>query len=324
LRPFYKSSFKKMISRRNIRVKVMQTLYSLSTLNPEGMKKSIEQKAAEILNEKLEHSLELFTTLILYTTSVAQYAERDAHQRAAKYLPSPEDLVVDTKIAGNISVWQVLSNETFQEKVKLAHLEQRIDMDWVRKLYQQLVKTPEYEAYILVEGREPKAELQMFRFIWESVMLKNPAFVEHLNDELPGWEDDEPMLDMLMDNFFRSVSKVNFLSLISGEKQQYALELLRTTLEKEAYTMELIRPKLVNWEAERVAMIDLILLRMGVCELLYFPTIPTKVTINEYIDLAKMYSTPQSGQFVNGVLDNLLKELNNEGKIRKQERGLKS
>jgi N utilization substance protein B len=88
--------------------------------------------------------------------------------------------------------------------------------------------------------------------------------------------------------------------------------------------MELIRPKLVNWEAERVAIIDLILLRMGVCELLYFPTIPTKVTINEYIDLAKMYSTPQSGQFVNGVLDNLLKELSNEGKIRKQERGLKS
>ncbi len=313
-----------MISRRNIRVKVMQTLYSLSTMSPDGAKKSADQKAAEILNEKLENSLELFTTLILYLTNVAQYAERDAHQRAGKYLPTTEDLNVNTKIAGNESVWQVISNETFKEKVKSAHLEQRVDRDWVRKLYQALVKTPEYEAYIATDGRDPKSDLSMLRFVWEGVMQKNEPFVEHLADELPGWEDDEPMLNMLMDNFFRGVGKVNFLSLISGEKQQYAQELLRTTLEKEEYAMELIRPKLVNWEAERVAIIDLILLRMGVCELLYFPTIPTKVTINEYIDLAKMYSTPQSGQFVNGVLDNLLKELSNEGKIRKQERGLKS
>jgi N utilization substance protein B len=84
--------------------------------------------------------------------------------------------------------------------------------------------------------------------------------------------------------------------------------------------MELIKPKLKNWDAERVAIIDLILLKMGVAELLYFPTIPTKVTINEYIEIAKNYSTPQSGQFVNGVLDNLLKELVSANKIRKIER----
>jgi N utilization substance protein B len=125
---------------------------------------------------------------------------------------------------------------------------------------------------------------------------------------------------MLMDNFFRNAQKVNFLSLISGEKREYAQELLRTVLEKDDYCMELIRPKLVNWEAERVAQIDMLLLRMGVCEILYFPTIPTKVTINEYIEVAKLYSTPQSGQFVNGVLDNILKDLEKEGKVRKQER----
>jgi len=312
-----------MISRRNIRVKVMQTLYSLSTVDPDGLKRSMQQTGASILNEKLERSLDLFTTIILYTTQVAQYAEQDAHLRAGKYLPTAQDLVVNTKIAGNEAVWQVLSNETFTEKVKAAHLEQDLNKDWVRKLHLELAKTPEYEAYISEQSREAKSELAMFRFIWD-LMMKNEAFVEQLSDDLPGWEDDFPMLGMLMDNFFRGIKKVNFLSLISGEKQQYAQELLRTVLDKDEYSMELIRPKLVNWEAERVAVIDLILLRMGLCELLYFPTIPTKVTINEYIDLAKMYSTPQSGQFVNGVLDNLLKELSKEGKIRKQERGLKS
>ena len=88
--------------------------------------------------------------------------------------------------------------------------------------------------------------------------------------------------------------------------------------------MSIVQPKLNNWDAERVALIDLLLLRMGVCEMLYFPTIPTKVTINEYIEIAKMYSTPQSGQFVNGVLDNILKDLEREKKINKEERNRKS
>ena len=313
-----------MISRRNIRVKVMQTLYSLSALDPEGMKKTMQQAGADMLRDKLDRSLELFTTVILYATRIAQYAEQDAHLRGSKYLPTPEDLVVDTKIAGNEAVWNVLSNETFSEKVKAAKAERHVDTEWVRRLYGELAKTPEYVAYIGAQSRDAKSEAAIFRFIWEGVMLKNEAFTEHLSDELPGWEDDFPMLGMLMDNFFKNSRRTNFLSLISPEKLEYAHELLRTVLDKEAYTMELIRPKLVNWEAERIAIIDLIALRMGVCELLYFPTIPTKVTINEYIDLAKSYSTPQSGQFVNGVLDNLLKDLSREGKIRKTERGLRS
>ena len=98
----------------------------------------------------------------------------------------------------------------------------------------------------------------------------------------------------------------------------------RQVLENEDYCIELIPPKLINRDAERVALIDLLLLRMGVCEMLYFPTIPTKVTINEYIEIAKQYSTPQSGQFVNGVLDNMLKDLERENLIRKQERNRKS
>ncbi len=312
-----------MISRRNIRVKVMQTLYALSSLDPATTNKSLQQAGLKILNEKLERSLDLFSTLILFATRVAQYAETDAHQRANKYLPSPEDLNVSTKIAGNEAVWQILSNETFSEKVKLAHLERYIDQDWLRKLYQELLRKPEYVQYITTE-RSSEEDVRMFRFIWEAVMLPNEDFIEYLSDELPGWEDDFPMLQILMDNFFKNSRRFNFLHLVSGEKLEYARDLLQTALEKEDYCMELIRPKLVNWEAERVAAIDLVLLRMGVCELLYFPTIPTKVTINEYIDLAKTYSTPQSGQFVNGVLDNLLKELSKSGHIRKDARGMKS
>ncbi len=144
--------------------------------------------------------------------------------------------------------------------------------------------------------------------------------VSHFNDELPGWEDDQELIIMLMQNFFKSTARVNFQNLLSGEKKEYAQDLLTAVIEKQAPCMELIEPKLNNWDKDRVALIDLLLLRMGVCEFLFFPTIPTKVTINEYIDIAKQYSTPQSGQFVNGVLDNILKDLEKEDRVRKMDR----
>ena len=105
--------------------------------------------------------------------------------------------------------------------------------------------------------------------------------------------------------------------MISEEKMDFAKLLLTTAIDKKEYCAELIKPKLKNWDSDRIAVLDMVLMRMGVCELLYFETIPTKVTINEYIDLAKEYSTPQSGQFVNGILDSIHKEMMESGKIQK-------
>ncbi len=308
-----------MISRRNIRVKVMQTLYTLTTMEPGELEKN-KKLGSSILNEKLSRSLDLFTISILYTFRVAQYAEINAMQRASKYLPTAEDLNVSTKIAGNEFMWQVLANQTFAEKIKEAKIEHFVDDEWIKKVYQLLVKTPEYKEYAAKQERSGKEERAIIQFIWEKMILENEQLQEYFSEELPGWEDDREMTLMLMENFFKSNTKINFLNLISSEKSEYAHNLLHTVLEKGSYCMELIQPKLINWDADRVALIDLLLLRMGVCELLYFPTIPTKVTINEYIEIAKQYSMPQSGQFVNGVLDNILKDLTKENLIHKQER----
>jgi N utilization substance protein B len=308
-----------MISRRNIRVKVMQTLYTLATTET-GDVDARKKLGSNILNEKLTRSLDLLTVSILYTLRVAQYAENDSIQRSSKYLPSKEDMNVNTKIAGNEFLWQVLGNQTFAEKVKEAKSEHFIDQEWIKKIYQELAKSPEYLSYIDIQSREPKSEKAIIQFIWDKLILQNEALQTYFSEELPGWEDDRDMTMMLMENFFKSSSKINFLSPVSGEKKEYAYDLMSTVLEKEAYIMGLIQPKLINWDAERIALIDLILLRMGVSELLYFPTIPTKVTINEYIEVGKLYSTLQSGQFINGVLDNILKDLEKEKLIQKQER----
>lgn len=307
-----------MISRRNIRVKVMQTLYTLASL--EHGAQGNKEAAVRILNDKLNQVLDVFTVSVLYTLRIAQYAETDAQHRSSKYLPSTEDMNVNTRIAGNSFVLKMLDNASFKEKIKKDKLERFVDEEWVKKIHQSLAKSEEYANYISQKELTPANEKDIIRYIWEKQIVENENLISHFSDELPGWEDDQELIMMLMQNFFNGSSKVNFLNLLSGEKKDYAHDLLQAVIEKEAYCMELIEPRLNNWDKERVALIDLLLLRMGVCELLYFPTIPTKVTINEYIDVAKQYSTPQSGQFVNGVLDNILKALVTEDKIRKVDR----
>lgn len=308
-----------MIGRRNIRVKVMQTLYTLATTEAGSLEEQKKQGSV-LLDEKINRFLDLFVISVLYTLQVARYAEKDAGKRASKYLPTADDLNVSTKIAGNEFLWKILDNETFTEKIKDKNISRYIDEDLVQKIYKKLAASPEYKEYIAGRERNYKSEVAIIKFIFDNHIFEDESVMEHFADELPGWEDDSDMVKILMDNFFKSSSKVNFLKLISGEKNEYAHSLLHTTLEKEAYCTELIQPKLNNWDAERVALIDMLLLRMGVAELLYFPTIPTKVTINEFIEIAKMYSTPQSGQFVNGVLDNILKDLTKENKIHKEAR----
>jgi N utilization substance protein B len=307
-----------MISRRNIRVKVMQTLYTLSSL--ENGAQGNEEAAARLLNDKLEQALDIFTISVLFTLRIAQYAETDAQHRSSKYLPTAEDMKVNTNIAVNGFVQKMMANASFKEKIKNAKLERYIDGEWIKKIYQLLTKTTEYAQYIELQSPAPLQEKEIIQYIWEKQVIGNEEVQAYFADELAGWEDDGELIIMLMQNFFKGNSKVNFSNLLSGEKRNYAQELLTAVIEKDAYCMELIEPKLKNWDKERVALIDLLLLRMGVCEFLYFPTIPTKVTINEYIDIAKQYSTPQSGQFVNGVLDNILKDLVKENMIRKVER----
>jgi N utilization substance protein B len=305
-----------MISRRNIRIKVMQSLYTVATMDALQTDES-KAKCVNILNEKLNRSLDLFVTTILYILKVAQYAERNAQLNQSKLIPTDDELQNNTKIAGNLFLWQILSNETFTEKVKSNHLEEQVNEDWIKKIFQQLQQSDLYKTYIKKKDRELKYDKKIMLFIWEQLMLKNEDLLEHFSDDLNGWDDDKDMIFMLVENFFKHNSTYNYLQLVSEEKLEYAQNLIRAVIEKDSIFQGIIEPKLRNWDPERVALIDTILLKMGICEFLYFPTIPTKVTINEYIEIAKVYSTPQSGQFVNGVLDNICKGFEAENKIRK-------
>jgi N utilization substance protein B len=280
-----------------------------------------EQTAVDLvrsLQKQIDTSRQLFIYLLYCLTEVARYSETDALRRASKNLPSAQDLSVNTKISGNEFLWKILENPSFKQAVETdnPHLVEDT-ANQIKKLYNQLSKTEEYHEYIGAQSREKKSEKDIISFIFSTLMLPSEDFTAHIEEHFTNWDDDADMINQLMLNYLQKPGSYNLQEMITKEKWDFARNLLTTTRDKQEYAMELIKPKLKNWDAERIAVLDMILMEMGVCELLYFETIPTKVTINEYIDLAKEYSTPQSGHFVNGILDNIHKDLLSQDKIHK-------
>ncbi len=289
----------------------MQTLYAIEAAEEQ------KDKASKLLERHLAQSGEIFLYLIHFIMQVAGYAEKDSVHRSSKHLPTEQDLNVNIKIAGNQLIWKIKENPSFQKACKEVIPQQWDNADTIRKTYQQLTESEVYRAYIAEQSRDHKTEKDILEFIFTDLMLANDDFISEMEDNFIHWDDDVEMMRQLLLNYLQKPVNCNFQDLLGTEKRKFATDLLQAVLEKEEYCMELIRPKLKNWDVERIAMLDMILMKMGVCEFLYFETIPPKVTINEYIDLAKEYSTPQSGQFVNGILDNIHKELLSQGKLQK-------
>jgi len=298
-----------MMNRRNIRIKVMQVLYMIET--------EVQIAPKTLLQKEFDKTRNLFVFLVHLLHQVALYAEVEANQRASKNLPNQEDLTVNTKLAGNLLVWQTLESESFKNALELVKPAQYLDDQIVKSIFRQLSETSEYQLYINDQSREKGKDKEMMKFIFGTIIMGSERFVDYIEERFSNWEDEGDIIIGFILNYIQKPSQIDFIDLLGNEKMKFAIELLETAIDKKTITEEIIVPKLKNWDPERIALIDMILLRLGVCELVYFDTIPTKVSINEYIDLAKDYSTEQSGQFVNGILDSIHKEMLAAGKIHK-------
>ena len=293
----------------------MQTLYTLTTLE----EKASNEKAQKLLQQHLDETRSLTVFLTWFLTELLRYTEKYAHQKASKHLPTAEDLSINTKLAGNSLLWQILEDKTYVEECKNLKPEKWEDGELIKKIYLSLIETENYKAYIQKENRDKTEERKIVEFVLNDLMLANESFVSVIEERFSNWDDDGEGIIQLIAGYLHKPGSFNFSQPISADKEEFAKELLKTVLDKKDHLESIIVPKLKNWDPERIALIDMLMMKMGVAEFLYFETIPPKVTINEYIDLAKDYSTAQSGQFVNGILDNIHKELVSEGKMDKIE-----
>ncbi len=287
----------------------MQVLYMLES--------KIQGTSNSLLTKEFDKTRNLFVFLVNLIHQIALYAEVEAQQRASKNLPNSADLSVNIKIAGNSIVWQTLDSEGYKKALEVVKPQQWIEGDLVKNLFRQLTESNDYKIYISEENRDKSKEKEILKFIFGTIILGSENAVDYIDEHFTNWEDEGDMMIGFILNYIQKPNSIDFLDLVGDEKLKFANDLLQTAIDKKTIAEDIIKPKLKNWDPERIAVIDMILLRLGVCELVYFDTIPTKVTINEYIDLAKEYSTEQSGQFVNGILDSIHKELVANGKIQK-------
>lgn len=309
-----------MLSRRSVRVKVMQFLYSLDrdeTLTTKEVVKAY--------TDNIDDSYELFLFSMYVIYRITERAVDDATKRKAKHLPKDYDKSFTDKLFTNPLIQDIHENKVLQKKFETLKFKDKVNDDYIQKIYDAFSKEKAYMEYISSsETLETTLELllEFFRF-----NRQNDFFNEIMEDNYYNWVDDKSLIVGSVKKYLKALPSDNnasFKDFFPEDEtvKEFGLTLLKKTIKGKKSIMDHIIPVLENWDHERLAVVDTILLQMAICEFLDFPTIPGKVTMNEYVELAKNYSTVKSKEFVNGVLDKLLKEMTESGKIVKEGRGL--
>jgi len=308
-----------MLSRRNIRVKVMQALYALN--RDEELTIAQALRAYEI---STENSFVLYLFNIYTLLQICRFAKVDAQKRHAKYLPSEEDLKFTDKFYTNALIQSLVKHIQLQKKIKDLHFETRMDQDLIRKMYKDFSNEEVYRAYIQkeVNAEEDHVDIlhELYRFI-----RRSEVFNEMVEDLYATWEDDKSLVVGAVKKTLKALPAASdFLEeyQVQSETYQFGIQLLNRTAQDDTKIQEIFEPTLKNWDVERLALIDTILIKMAIAEFLYFKSIPTKVTLNEYVEVSKQYSTAKSKDFINGILDKVMKQLQDDGLIKKEGRGL--
>ncbi|SMO67579.1 NusB antitermination factor [Solitalea koreensis] len=304
-----------------MRIKVLQTLYAFyqaEVKDIQAFEKSLLQNVAKV-NES-------YLTLLNLIIEVANYTEIDAQERASKYIPTEEDLNVNTRLASNQLIKQLTVFNNLIEETKRLKINFSNDQEIIRTLFKELSVTPEYAIYCQSEEHTLKEDRDILTFLVKKVFPKSILLEQMMEERFINWPIDKPTVYSMVSKTLLEFSetKQRFAPISANwiDDKDFIIDLYRLTIRNNSEYQEYISAKTKNWDAERIAYMDTILMKMAICELMNFNQIPVKVSINEYIDISKEFSTPKSKMFINGILDKILIDLKAENKIRKTGRGL--
>ena len=276
-------------------------------------------------HEQIHHSFALYLFNLLQLKEVAKYSLEDQKSRKAKHLPSDEDKQFSPKLYHNDLIQSILDNSGFNKCLKEFDLNSFLTEDNTRLLYVDLLKTPEYKTY-LQTGQSTKEDHRKLLLFLYKYSVTGEIMNEQMEDYFANWWDDKSLVVGAMKKTIKAMplsdTYLESMRPTYDTVTEFGEALLRDVVKNDTLLLETIEPVLNNWDADRVAVIDMVLLKMALSELMNFPTIPTKVTLNEFVEIAKLYSTDKSKDFINGILDRLFKKLDKEGKIKKEGRGL--
>lgn len=314
-----------MLSRRALRVKVMQVLYALEMHTSD--KTGLIHKQ---LKQRVQRAEDLYYTYMLYLKEICEFALVESAKRSSKFIKSSEDVNFNTDIATNSVLVFFKDDAFFKEIIQSRSLSGLVDPKIVRDLFLQLITSNKYKVYIGNNNRSDIDEVEILRYIIKKVIGASEVLDDYLEEHFINLTDDHFLTLQSMQKKLKDFNPndveafLNDFLLKNNQEDDFnfAEDLLLKVSDQNDALEDIMEPRLKNWDLDRIALIDTILIKMAITEMKYFPSIPIKVTLNEYIDISKEYSTPKSKDFINGILDKIMKDLQARGEIKKIGRGL--
>ena len=306
-----------------MRIKVMQALYAKQANTEEDLltgEKELE-KSIERCEELSFHFYSIFP-------EIKRYLENKFEERKSKNFPSEGDLNPNMKFVNNLVIAQMENSRQLNRKWDEFKINWAQQKELIIKLYNSITELPEYQLYMQNEENSYKQDKELVLTIIEKVFAESTLLHWYFEEKFVHWFDDynDALLLVYQSITFwkASMKEVQAAPLYKDAAEDIAFfkNLYRKTISNRREYMGMIEENLKNWESDRIIETDKILMQMAICELLEFPNIPTKVTINEYIEIAKTYGSEKSGIFINGLIDKIANELREEGRLKKTGRGL--
>ena len=314
-----------MLTRRHIRVKVLQSLYAFYQSEDTELDKQVK-----FLRYSIAQMQDLHALLLQLLIALRDHADNYLQKSQQKYLATdqeknPSRAFIDNKVIALLLTYGPL--QQYLQNKKIENWEQ--DDEYVALLFKELKEQDWYQQYLATKNPDFKEDQKFVLRLYKEIIAPNEKIYDYIEDNRLTWVDDFPlvntsivkMLDKLSEGKHYNIFDPNAFK--NKEDEEFSVSLLKKVILNDDSLGELIDAKTPNWDKERIAEMDMIILKMGIAEFLYFPSIPVKVTINEYLEVSKEYSTPKSSLFINGILDKLVKELTASEKLNKIGRGLR-
>ncbi len=312
-----------MITRRHIRLKVMQTLYSYFS-NPQNDLKIYEK----VLLKDIYSISNLHVIIFSFLLELYKFAQGFLEDNKFKFIPTEEDLNPNTKFINN-RVFSILIED--KELLKKVDINSRVltksDLDVIRKVFVKVIKSNQYNDYLNNDKDNLVEDKKFVQILLNEFILENDIFHHILQEKSIFWLDDLPFIVLFLKAQINNLEKGSSSSVVvdvfkNKEDKKFAIDLFRNTIKNSSEFDSIIERKVQNWEIDRIANMDLLFIKMALSEIVSFVEMPVKVSFNEYIEISKYYSTKNSKVFINGILDKIVSEFRSEGKIKKTGKGL--
>ncbi len=312
-----------MLFRRFLRIKTFQALYAYK--QDQSSSRAVAQKN---LVKSLDKAYDVYIFLLSFIIEFKFFLGKEIEIQENKHIPQPEQLAFIKAIHDNGAIAMFENDLNLQEKIKASKFDWSKSSDFFRQIFTEIKELETLAAATKDGDFSIFAEKQILLEIVESLVADSEVFNDYMEQQFINWEDDDVMALMAFQKTLSTIKQNKQPEILNGfyndkfEDTNFVSDLFFKTLEHEDHLTELISSKTQNWDADRIATVDMLLMKMAMCEITLFSQIPVKLSINEYLEIAKIYSSPNSHTFMNGVLDKIQLDLRKEDKINKTGRGL--